>query len=188
MSWQIHIGKITGKWKGRKVQEEWKVNGEGKAGKGSCLREGVPRAPPAATFWWQEYGKGCVIVGPGMRKPLEAEETGREANHVHGQSFFTQIPSCLPSWALAPGWGGKLAWEPVYWRDVAPWPWKPVEPGFYLQDMLFWDPVGQRVRLSDSLRAATEGGEHGSWQEMEKCLITQPLEMGSHGFGSLLFY
>ena len=49
----------------------------------------------------------------------------------------------------------------------------------------FFGIVEVRVQLTDSLRAATKGGQHGSWKEMEKCLIAQPLKLGGHGFGSL---
>lgn len=51
-----------------------------------------------------------------------------------------------------------------------------------------WDCVDQRGQLSDTLREATKGGKHGSRKVMEKCLITQLLELGGHGVDSLLFY
>lgn len=50
------------------------------------------------------------------------------------------------------------------------------------------DCVDQRGQLSDTLRGATKGGKPGSRKVMEKCLITQPLELGGHGVDSLLFY
>lgn len=37
--------------------------------------------------------------------------------------------------------------------------------------------MDQRGQLNDSLRAATKGGKHGSWKMVEKCPITQPLEL-----------
>lgn len=153
---------------------------------------GRERAGNKKVLTVKTMGKGCIIVG--IRHKGHSGETSRGWGGGRGSKWnaWTAIlhtATPLPT---------QLGLRPRMGREACPRT-TVLEgsglvaagtPGtrFLLVRDVIRDCIDQRGQLSNSLREATKGGKHCSWNVMERCLITPPLELGGHGVGSLLFY